>query len=74
MAKTEDNLARMWKADSIIALLGKLDVDRLPLHESQAVGICQARAVDEWLAAYADLRRRERYRATPHRAGSRARA
>jgi hypothetical protein len=60
MAKTEDSLARMWKADGIIVLLGKLDVERMPLHEGQAVGSCQAQAVDEWLSAYAEMRRRER--------------
>ena len=42
----------MWQADSVIALLGKLDVERLPPHEGRAVGEVQAKAVDEWLAAY----------------------
>ena len=72
MAKTEDSQARMWKADSIIALLGKLDVERLPLQEGQAVGACQARAVDEWLSAYAEMRRRERYLSPTARRLSRA--
>ncbi len=54
----EDSVARMWRADSLIALLGKLNVDKLPPHERRAVGECQAKAVDEWLAAYVDLRKR----------------
>jgi hypothetical protein len=49
----------MWHADSVIALLGKLDVERLPLHEGRAVGEVQAKAVDDWLAAYIDLREGE---------------
>jgi hypothetical protein len=49
----------MWQADSVIALLGKLDVERLPPHEGRAVGEVQAKAVDEWLAAYIDLREGE---------------
>lgn len=47
---------RMWEADSLITLLGKLDADKLPAREGRAVGECQARAVEEWLAAYVDLR------------------
>lgn len=45
---------RLWKAESLIALLGKMNLDRLPAHESQAVGECQAKAMDDWIAAYAD--------------------
>ena len=59
MAGAKEIAARMWQADSVIALLGKLDVERLPPHEGRAVGEVQARAVDEWLAAYIDLRERE---------------
>jgi hypothetical protein len=56
MAGAGEIAARMWQADSVIALLGKLDVERLPPHESRAVGEVQAKAVDDWLAAYIDLR------------------
>ena len=59
MAGAKEIAARMWQADSVIALLGKLDVERLPPHEGRAVGEVQAKAVDEWLAAYIDLREGE---------------
>jgi hypothetical protein len=48
--------ARMWEAESIVALLAKMDPDQLPDHEGQAVGACQARAVEDWLAAYIESR------------------
>ena len=51
-----DSAERLWRAENLVALLGKMDVDRLPPHEGRAVGECQARAVEEWLAAYLDLR------------------
>ena len=56
MAICKDSAARMWQADDIIALLGKLDVERLPPNERRAVGEVQARAVDDWLAAYIAVR------------------
>ena len=60
MADGRETAARMWQADSVIALLGKLDLERLPPHEGRAVGEVQAKAVDDWLAAYIDLRESER--------------
>ncbi len=60
MAGGRETAARMWQADSVIALLGKLDLERLPPHEGRAVGEVQAKAVDDWLAAYIDLRESER--------------
>jgi hypothetical protein len=59
MAGARETAARMWQADSVIALLGKLDIERLPPHEGRAVGEVQAKAVDDWLAAYIDLREGE---------------
>jgi hypothetical protein len=59
MAISKDPAARMWQADDIIALLGKLDLERLPTHERRAVGEVQAKAVDEWLAAYIAVREEE---------------
>ena len=56
MAGARELAARMWQADSVIALLGKLDVERLPPDEGRAVGEVQAKAVNDWLAAYIDLR------------------
>ncbi len=56
MADCSDTATRMWQADSVISLLGKLDLERLPPDEIRAVGEVQAKAVDDWLAAYVDLR------------------
>ncbi|HWT29840.1 MAG TPA: hypothetical protein VN240_02310 [Propylenella sp.] len=56
MTISSDPAARMWQADDIIALLGKLDLERLPPDERRAVGEVQARAVDDWLAAYIAVR------------------
>jgi hypothetical protein len=55
---------RMWEADSIITLLSKLDVEKLPTHESRAVSECQAAAMEKWLSAYADEQSGTK---TPHR-------
>ena len=46
---------RIWEAEGVIAILGKMDPERLPPAESRALGECQARAVESWLAAYLDL-------------------
>lgn len=56
MALSDDRIVRMWEADNLIAILAKMDTDRLPPHEGRAVGECQAKAVEEWLEAYAELR------------------
>lgn len=55
MTAAEYSRMRIWEAESVIAILGKLDPDRLPPGEGRAVGECQARAVESWLAAYLDL-------------------
>lgn len=47
---------RMWEADSVVSLLAKMDPEKLPPHERQAVGSCQAEAVENWLAAYIEFR------------------
>jgi hypothetical protein len=46
----------MWAADSLAQLIGKLDLDRLPAAEGTELADCQGRAVEAWLAAYAELR------------------
>lgn len=43
----------LYEPDSIIALLGKLNVSRFPWEERIAVATCQARAVKERLRIYA---------------------
>ncbi len=47
---------RMWEADSVVSILAKMDPEKLPPHERQAVGLCQAEAVENWLAAYIEFR------------------
>jgi len=56
MGRYDDTDERLWKAESVIALLGKMNLERLPPHESRAVGECQAKAMNDWVAAYMDLR------------------
>jgi len=49
-------LDRMTAADSLITLLGHLDVEKFPSEEQMAVAIAQIEAIDEWLAAYLEMR------------------
>ena len=43
---------RLSHADSVIALLGGLDIERFPTDERIAVASLQVEAIEEWLAAY----------------------
>ena len=43
---------RLYASDSVITLLGKLDVSKFPWDERIAVGVCQARATKEWISTY----------------------
>ncbi len=69
MGRQDKTDERLWKAESLIALLGKMNLDKLPPHESQAVGECQAKAMDDWIAAYMDLS--ETVKVSPARASMR---
>jgi hypothetical protein len=42
----------MSAADSVITILGSLDVSSFPPEECIAVSVCQAKAVDAWMGAY----------------------
>ena len=55
MSEREYARRRIWEAEGVIAILGRMDPESLPPAESRAVGECQARAVESWLAAYLDL-------------------
>jgi hypothetical protein len=57
MPKAADSAERLWQADGLVTLLAKVDPEKLPPQERNAVGECQAQAVDEWLAAYIELRK-----------------
>jgi len=56
MTRRENASVRMWQAESVVMLLAKLDIEKLPADEARAVADCHAKAVDDWIAAYADLR------------------
>ncbi len=43
---------RITCAESMITLLGRLNVDRFPPEERMAVARVQVEAIDDWLAAY----------------------
>jgi hypothetical protein len=49
-------ISRLSAAESVAALLGRLDVSAFPWEEKLAVGACQVRAIDEWLEAYSETR------------------
>jgi hypothetical protein len=57
MDNSDTSAARLWQAESLVTLLGKMNVDKLPPHESRAVGECQAKAVEDWLSAYIDMQK-----------------
>ena len=42
---------RMSAAESVLALIGRLDVEKFPPEERMAVAIVEIEAIDEWLAA-----------------------
>ena len=46
---------RMTAADSVLSLLGRLDVQKFPNEERMAVALVEIEAIDEWLAAYLDV-------------------
>ena len=45
-------IGRMAQAESVIALLARLDTEAFPLEEKLAVGRAQSAAMDAWLDAY----------------------
>jgi len=58
---------RLHAAESVVALLARLDVSAFPWEERLAVGACQARAIDDWLEAYSQSRRGPRPGDLPRR-------
>jgi hypothetical protein len=62
MSEQEYARRRIWEAEGVIAILGKMDPENLPPGESRAVGECQARAVESWLSAYLDLAEADKFR------------
>jgi hypothetical protein len=45
---------RLSSADSMITLLGRLNVEPFPPEERMAVARLQVEAIEDWLAAYLD--------------------
>ncbi len=48
----KSEIDRLTRADSVITLLGRLNVERFPPVERMAVARLQVEAIDDWLAAY----------------------
>jgi hypothetical protein len=46
---------RMTAADSVLSLLGRLDVQKFPNEERMAVALVEIETLDEWFAAYLDV-------------------
>ena len=47
---------RMAAAESVVSILGRLNVDKFPAEERMAVASVQIAAIDEWLDAYLERR------------------
>ena len=47
---------RMTAAESVATLLGRLNVEKFPTEERMAVATVQIAAIDDWLAAYLEMR------------------
>jgi hypothetical protein len=43
---------RLYAAESVITVLAQLNVTKFPSEERVAVGVCQAKAMNDWLEAY----------------------
>jgi hypothetical protein len=43
---------RLYAAESVITVLAQLNVTKFPWEERVAVGVCQAKAMSDWLEAY----------------------
>ncbi len=55
-ADTHSNpIDRISHAESVIALLGRVNADKFPADERMAVASVQIEAIDQWLAAYLDV-------------------
>jgi len=64
-SRPRNPIDRLSAADSMIALLGRLNTDRFPPEERMAVATTQVEAIDEWLAAYLEIKEsacRQRFR------------
>jgi hypothetical protein len=46
---------RLTAAESVIELLGRLNVEKFPREERMAVALVRTEALDEWLSAFLDM-------------------
>ena len=51
----KQSIDRLTAAQSVLELLGRLDVRKFPPEERMDVAIVEIKALDEWLAAYLDI-------------------
>jgi hypothetical protein len=51
---------RLYAAESVITVLAQLNVTKFPWEEQVAVGVCQAKAMNDWLEQYWSERARLR--------------
>jgi hypothetical protein len=55
-APFKNPIDRMTAAESVATLLSRLNVDKFPTEERMAVATVQIAAIDDWLAAYLEMR------------------
>ena len=55
-APFKNPIDRMTAAESVATLLSRLNVDKFPTEERIAVATVQIAAIDDWLAAYLEMR------------------
>ena len=51
----KQTIDRLTAAESVIELLGRLDVEKFPKEERMAVALVKIEALDEWLSAFLDM-------------------
>ena len=55
-APFKNPIDRMTAAESVATLLSRLNVEKFPTEERMAVAKVQIAAIDDWLAAYLEMR------------------
>ena len=55
-APFKNPIDRMTAAESVATLLSRLNVEKFPTEERMAVATVQIAAIDDWLAAYLEMR------------------
>jgi hypothetical protein len=50
--RTHSLTDKLYPAESVLTVLAQLDVAKFPWEERVAVGVCQAKALNDWLEVY----------------------